>query len=256
VSTDPPDPSSEPVTSSWQRFRAWLLDVKPTDVLGVLFAAASVGLSIAAIVVSERTADKQSKFEREQSAPVLAPETPPEIRGRPIPVTTQYEKVRKRADRLLVRTSGRGHVIVPMRNGGSGIALTVGLPVLVQDCDREPAALPSSAVGLLGTYSLPSGAYDQLAYFQPKPSLFRAGSVEVDGKRFWYGWDYVNFGKRPKPTSQKLLLWYTDGARRKLRWTCTTYSRQEATPYGRQYAVSQQIYGSKDVPEDLDSFSR
>jgi hypothetical protein len=156
---------------------------------------------------------------------------------------------------MLLSRTPRGHVVIPMRNGGAGIALTVGLPVLVQDCEREPQALPSTTVGLLGTYALPSGGSDQLAYFQPNGPKYRNGLVVLDGKRRWYGWDYVHFGKRPKPAKQKLLLWYTDGARRKLRWTCTTYSQKESTPYGRQYTVGQQIYGSKDFPAEADNVS-
>jgi hypothetical protein len=142
-----------------------------------------------------------------------------------------------------------------MRNGGSGIALTVGLPLVVEDCEREPQALPSSTVGLLGTYALPSGSSDQLAFFQPKGTKFHNGSVEVGGKRLWYGWDYAGFGTRPNPARQNLLLWYTDGARRKLRWTCTAYNEAETTPYGQQYAVQSQIYGSKDFPRGVDTIS-
>jgi hypothetical protein len=226
-----------------------------SDVIAVIFGALSLGFSGYALWLSNRTSEKQTTFEQEQSAPVLAPGTPPELRGRIVTVNTDYRKVLKRADRMLLRRAHRGHIVVPMRNGGSGIALTVGLPVVVEDCDREPKALPASTVGLLGTYALPSGSSDQLAYFQPRGPKFRAGSVEVGGQRLSYGWDYAHFGVSPKPASQNLLLWCTDGARRKLRWTCTAYSKAEKNPYGRQYVVQSQIYGSKDFPEGVDTVS-
>ncbi len=215
----------------------------------------SVVISGLALFQSNQTAERQASFEQEQSAPVLAPGTEPGDRGRTITVNTEYRKVRKRADRMLLSRGPRGHLVLPMRNGGAGIALTVGLPLLVEDCVTEPKVLPPSTVGLLGTYALPSGSSEQLGYFQPKGPKYRNGSVEVDGKRRWYGWDYVNFGIRPKPATQNLLLWYTDGARRKLRWTCTTYSAAGTTADGQEYAVQAQVYGSNEFPEDADTIS-
>jgi hypothetical protein len=165
---------------------------------------------------------------------------------------------------MLVKTveqGERGHVIVPVRNGGEGQALLVGFPVLVEDCEAEPAALPTSTVGRLGVYSVPSGETEQLGYFQPQdpddPQKYKNGDVDVDGKSRWYGWDYAQFGEQPEPRSQNLLLWYTDGARRMLRWTCITYTlkAKETTKYGEQYAVDGHFYGSKEFPEDADTIA-
>jgi hypothetical protein len=262
--TTPAHDPSDPRPSAWARFRLWWRGTKPTDAIGALFAAGSAVIAIWALVQANETAERQSRLEREQSAPVLAPETPPEVRGKRITVHTQYRKIRKRADRVLVRRDpdGRGHVIIPMRNGGAGIALTVGLPVVVEDCLQQPDALPPSAAGLLGTYALPSGASDQLAYFQPRgrrrhAPRYESGSVEVDGKRRSYGWNYARYSRTDQQGKLNLLLWYTDGARRKLRWTCTTYNRQERSSRkdGYQYAVEQQIYGSKDFPPEIDTIA-
>ena len=145
--------------------------------------------------------------------------------------------------------------MIPLRNGGAGIALTVGLPLLVEDCLKEPAALPEGVVGRLGTYTLPSGTADQLAYFQPRGAQYEGGSVEVDGSKRWYGWDYAEFGSSPKPRARKVLVWYTDGARRKLRWTCTTYRLARKTHYGEEYRVHAQRYGSRDYPAQADATS-
>ena len=70
----------------------------------------------------------------------------------------------------------------------------------------------------------------------------------------WYGWDYAQFGEKPEPKSENLLLWYTDGARRRLRWTCITYTlkNEETTKYGEQYAVESHFYGSREFPEEAD----
>jgi hypothetical protein len=179
-------------------------------------------------------------------------------------VFTEHRSVVKRLDRMLLRTvdpGGLGHVIVPVTNGGEGLALLVGFPLLVEDCEGQPAALPTNTVGRLGVYSVPSGASEQLGYFQPQdpedPQKYENGTVDIDGKRHWYGWDYAQFGEKPEPTSQNLLLWYTDGARQRLRWTCTTYTLKgdETTTYGEQYAVEGHFYGSREFPEEADTIS-
>ena len=215
--------------------------------------ALSVLIAGLALFQSCQTEDRQSTFEQEQSAPVLAHGTPLEQRGRTARVSTEYRTVVKRLDRMLLRRGRRGHVIIPVQNGGAGLALLVGMPLLVEDCENEPAKLPSRTVGRLGVYAVPSGGTEQLAYFQPEGPEFRNGTVEVDGKQRWYGWDYARFGTDPKPTSRNLLLWYTDGARRRLRWTCVEYTLQERTKYGEQYAVQGHFYGSKAFPDEVDT---
>jgi hypothetical protein len=242
---------------AWQRFRAWWNGTKPTDVLGLVFTLASVAFAGWALYKSNETAkaqraasDDQADFQRraeeEQSAPLLAPETPPGVRGKKIRVTTQYATVHKRADRLFLDRKGPRFVI-PVRNGGAGIALTVGLPVLVEDCDQEPRTLPAPTVGLLGTYVIPTGESDQLAYLQPKRTAtgFEPGRVRVAGRSRWYGWDYKHFGTKPTPATRKVLLWYTDGAQHELRWTCTSYIPAKGSAGGSQYAVESQIYGHR-----------
>jgi hypothetical protein len=259
---DPPQDLA-PKPSFLKRFLTWWRPTKPSDAFGLVFTALSVVISVLAFMKATQTAEdqqdtqhRQATFEREQSAPVLAPGTPLQQRGQTIKVFTDYREVRKRADRLLLNRQ-LGHFVVPMRNGGAGIALTVGLPLLVQDCLLEPVVLPSEkTVGLLGTYLIPSGGSDQLAYFQPKGPKYQTGSVDVGGTKLWYSWDYANFGRKPKPASRNLLLWYTDGARRRLRWTCTTYQPAKATEDGQQYAVSSQIYGSKEFPSDADTIGQ
>jgi hypothetical protein len=248
-------PGSDDPPNRWRRFRSWWRDTKPTDAIGAVFGVVSVVIAALALWQSNQTANRQTDFEQEQSAPVLAPGTPSEVRGKTITVDTEFRRVTKRADRMLLRREPRGHLVVPMRNGGAGIALTVGLPLLVEDCVEQPQALPSTTVGLLGTYSVPSGSYEQLAYFQPHGKEYANGSVQVDGQSRWYGWDYARFGQSPEPTSTNVLVWYTDGARRKLRWTCTTYSAAKRTADGEQFAVQAQVYGSRDFPEEADTIA-
>ena len=242
---------------SWQRFRGWWTGTKPTDMVALAFTLVSVAFAGWALQKSNETAkaqeaargdqaDFQRRAEEEQSAPLLAPETPPRLRGRTIRVTTQYATLHKRADRLFLDRVGP-RLAIPVRNGGAGIALTVGLPILVEDCAREPRALPAPTVGLLGTYVIPTGESDQLAYLQPKPGAkgFVAGHVRVAGRSRWYGWDYKTFGTKPRPAARKVLLWYTDGAQHQLRWTCTSYVPARGSHGAAQYAVESQIYGHR-----------
>jgi hypothetical protein len=229
-------------------------------VIGAVLSLGAVAVSIFALVQSNDTADKQATFEQEQSAPVLAPEASPKDRGKTLTVHTAYRTYDKRADRMLLtrRDKGetRGHLVIPVRNGGAGLALTVGVPLLVQDCVREPERLPTRTAGLLGTYVVPSGSSDQLGYFEPPRKQQQNGNLSVAGERRWYRQDYRNFGGRGGTPTWNVLLWYTDGARRKLRWTCTNYgSKPTKTADGEEYAVRSQIYGSRNFPRDADSVS-
>jgi hypothetical protein len=138
-----------------------------------------------------------------------------------------------------------GRMIIPLRNGGAGIALTLGRPVLVEDCDREPRYLPASAVGQLGTYFLPSGGSDQLGYLQ-RPAD-KNGTVTIEAKAYWYSFDYEHFAEIRKGRPTNVVVWYTDGAQRLLRWTCITYSFDRANSKGSQteWAVESQVYGTR-----------
>lgn len=135
--------------------------------------------------------------------------------------------------------------------------MTVGLPLRVEDCTEEPQHLRPGAIGLLGTYVIPSGKSDQLAYVTPlatTPFLHDApdgGRVTVDGKRLWYDWNYARFGHGGGPNN--LLLWYTDGAQHELRWTCITYglSRGLPKPSQSEWTVLEQQYGKEIPPAPL-----
>jgi hypothetical protein len=114
--------------------------------LAGMAAVASAVIAIIAIV----KADEASTTAENLAAPLLAPTTPLDDRGKRITVATQYASVSKRADFLYWNSSTK-RFVVPVQNGGGGIALTVGVPVIVEDCAEEPNLLPRAAVGLLGT---------------------------------------------------------------------------------------------------------
>ena len=180
--------------------RTWWSGTKPTDALSVIISLISVGLAGWALRESQLTSDSQTEFQKrseEQSAPVLAPGTPPQTRGKTIRVSTEYATVEKRADRFFLDRAER-RIVIPLRNGGAGIALTVGVPLLVDNCS-QPNVLPQRTVGLLGTYLISSGGSDQLGFLQPKS--LRPGSVQVGNRSLRYSWDYENFGKRSAPES-------------------------------------------------------
>jgi hypothetical protein len=144
--------------------------------LAGMAAVASAVIAIIAIV----KADEASTTTENLAAPLLAPTTPLDDRGKTITVATQYASVSKRADFLYWNSSTK-RFVVPVQNGGGGIALTVGVPVIVEDCAEEPDLIPRAAVGLLGTYAIPSGAADQLGYVQPNANFYRPGYVTADG---------------------------------------------------------------------------
>jgi len=234
------------------RFGSWVRGTKPTDVLSVVMALLSVVVAALALHKADQVAQQQE----EASAPVLAPGTPLSDRGKRVWVNTEYAKVSKRLDRMFLDRSapalganGRmihvGRIVLPLRNGGVGVALTVGRPVLVQDCDRQPRYLPATAVGLLGTYLLPTNGSDQLGYLQ-RPTD-KGGSINLDGTSYWYSFDYRHFGEIGATRPTNLVIWYTDGARRLLRWTCISYSYDPANSHGQQteWAVAAQEYGTR-----------
>jgi hypothetical protein len=120
-------------------------ETKPTDVASVALTMGSIILAVVALTKANQAAPQQ----QEQAAPVLAPGTPLEERGEIEDVAVEYAKVTKRLDRLFLDRSAtteeppRGRLVIPLRNGGAGIALTVGLPVVVADCAKQPALMPS-----------------------------------------------------------------------------------------------------------------
>ena len=240
----------------------WFRRVKLAD-LGALFGIVSVLVAIAAYVEARQATSSQSAFqarqEVEQSAPILAPDTAPDERGRNMTVTTQSSNkpVSKRADwlylnPLAVPNPPRSRIVIPVRDGGAGTGMTVGLPLVVQDCTSEPKYLPPSAMGTVGSYTVPPGATDQLAYLSPergKTDLANApngGYVAVGHQRFWYSWDYGRFGT-PGSTINVLLL-YTNSALSQLRWTCATYG-----PTNRyfQWDLQGEEYGERTPPKPL-----
>jgi hypothetical protein len=239
--------------------RAWWRGTKPTDVLSVVFTICSLAIAALALVKADQaTHDQQAlqnRVEEEQSTPILLPGTPLSDRGKVMTVFTEFAHVHKRLDRLFLdRAAGR--FVIPIRNGGTGNALTVGLPLLVPNCIQEPRLLPAEAVGALGAYVITSGESDQLGYVQPPkptvalPTAPRGGYVYVRGKRLWYNWDYSAFDtKALQPPN--LLIWYTDAAEHLLRWTCVSYTH---TKVASEWAVSGQTYGSRTWPQGSKRF--
>jgi hypothetical protein len=115
--------------------------------------------------------------------------------------------------------------------------------------------LPHSAVGLLGTYAVPSGATDQLGYVHPNKHYYRPGYVTANGRRLWFNFDYGAFRQMADPLqpglppAANLLIWYTDGALRKLYSTCVSYEQVTPTVAGvSQWAVLAQRYSSRSWP--------
>lgn len=224
-------------------FLGWWAGTKPMDIITGLVSLLSIGIALVAFV----KADEASNQQAEAAAPVLAPGTPPSERGKHILVTTEYAEVRKRADRLFLDRS-TGRLVIPIRNGGIGIAMAIGLPVIVADCREEPAILPDTTVlPPLGTYVVPSGNADQLAYIEPKG---RAGGAVPGRPKLWFSFDYRRFGKITPAVSDRasLLLWYTDGAQRKLRWTCVSYLPAGHNSRGQtEWGVYDQYFGTRQM---------
>jgi hypothetical protein len=205
-------------------------------------------------VVAIVKADQASTTVENLAAPLLAPTTPLADRGQTITVSTQYASVRKRAD-FLYWDSITERFVVPVENGGGGIAMTVGVPVIVEDCAREPDLLPRSAVGLLGTYAVPSGTTDQLGCVHPNKHFYHPGYVTAGGRRLWFNFNYGTFSQIADPlqpglpAAANLLIWYTDGALRKLYSTCVSYEQVTAAVGGvTEWAVLAQRYSSRPWP--------
>ena len=219
---------------------AWMRGTKPTDLLLVLTAAVSIVVSVIAL----QRSDQVAALQQAESSPVLAPGTDLADRGRVMTIATETTTVRKRADWLFIdRRAGR--LVIPLRNGGNGIAMIVGRPVLVENCTLEPQRLPLSTTGALGTYIIPSGGSDQLAWLARKSDV--AGTVRVGNESFWYSFDYAHFGRigNSKSGPPSLVVWYTDGAQAKLRWSCMTFFRASGNNRMSEWAVEGVVYGAR-----------
>ena len=221
--------------------------------MSAIAALAAIASAIIAVIAIDK-ADQAATTAENLSAPLLAPTTPLDERGTMVTVTTQYASVRKRAD-FLYWNALTQRFVVPVENGGGGIAMTVGVPVIVEDCATEPSFLPGAAVGLVGTYALTSGGTDQLGYVHPNRQLYRPGSVTADGRRLWFNFDYSAFKEQADPLQPELppaanlLIWYTDGALRKLYATCISYTRVAPPLAGAsEWAVLAQRYSSRPWP--------
>jgi hypothetical protein len=226
-----------------------------TALLSVIVAGVSAYIAYSSSQDSASLARQQA----EASAPLLTPGTPPNQRApKHERVVTENAIVTKRLDRLYVDRAGPPpRLVVPIRNGGSGIGLTIGQPVVVETCDGEPAALAArgreTIRGPLGDYVLPSGSSDQLAFVS---TVFRRvhGTVYVGSNKDWYTFDFGQFGlTKPNDGFAYLLIWYTDGAQRKLRWVCIQYQLRpgDSTRDKTEWAVNQQIFGATDLPSFL-----
>jgi hypothetical protein len=216
--------------------------------LAVVLSTLSAYIAYRSLTDARTVANQQAQA----SEPILVPSVPLAERGHSIRVATGYASVRKRADRLyLSRSTGR--FIVPLQNGGSGIALTIGLPVVVENCNREPCALSRTKQALgqtLGSYVLPSGDSDQLGYVPGKDQEVH-GQVQIGGHARWYTFRYQQFG-RGAPYGH-LLVWYTDSAERVLRWTCITYKDIPRDTHGAatEWALVAQVYGQSALPRSI-----
>lgn len=218
----------------------WIRGAKPTDLLLVLTAAVSIVVSVVALQRSDQVAARQEA----EASPVLAPGTLLADRGRVMTIATETATVRKRADWLFI-DNHVGRIVVPLRNGGNGIAMIIGRPVLVENCATEPQHLPLATTGALGTYILQSGDSDQLAWLERKSDA--AGAVHVGKDSFWYSFDYAHFGSigNSNGGAASLVVWYTDGAQIKLRWTCMTFFQTSERRDTSEWAVEGVVYGAR-----------
>jgi hypothetical protein len=178
----------------------------------------------------------QQRTEIEQSAPLLLPLRPS---NQPTTVITGDGSVTKRADRLFVDATNL-RVVVPVRNVGSGVALIVGFPVRVDNCNSEPGLMKKTEEWGLGTYAVPSGETAQLPFLEQPyyPDVYRFQYKNHSS----FDWLYGQFGRkmkiagRPKKGTTtndgamingrpagSLSIYYTDAAHYRLRWTCVTY---------------------------------
>jgi hypothetical protein len=117
--------------------------------------------------------------------------------------------------------------------------------------------LPTRLARPAGTYVVRSGEADQFGFFQPS---IRGGHLAHGG---WYSFDYQRWGAsqmaRPRgrgpaytpfgyESNINVLVWYSDGARSKLRWSCAEYIFAGIGRGGLEYAVTGQTFGEAGKP--------
>jgi hypothetical protein len=210
-------------------------------------ALASSAIAIVALVKANQVSNQQA----EAAAPVLAAGTPLAQRGKEMSVFTTFGFAKKRADRMWLDRSKKARLIIPLVNGGAGIALTIGEPVIVSNCAREPSILPPEKAIMppVGTYVIPSGGADQLGFVSADSQRHYLD------RRLWYSFDYRHLGLsgtnlNAPASSTNVLIFYTDSAQRKLRWTCITYL---PTPdkWGDEWAYNGQVFGTRPMVSGL-----
>jgi hypothetical protein len=91
---------------------------------------------------------------------------------------------------------------------------------------------------------------DQLGYV-PGVNQGVRGKVRVGNAFQWYSFRYQDFGLRTG--LGHLVIWYTDGAQRLLRWTCMTFQYVPADSRGSttQWALMAQYFGEMVLPDAL-----
>ncbi len=233
--------------------------------LGVLFAFLQFRDALSQEAHASQQAARQNQEiarQDEDNAPFLIPATPPAERGFVKTADLNFGHVTKRADRLYVAPPNphagvfKARMVIPLQNGGTGIALIYGRPAFVSGCDVARELAPRLAIPA-GTYVVRSGEADQFGFFQPS---IRGGRLPDGG---WYSFDYNRWGEsraaRPRGRGPaytpfgyerniNVIVWYSDGARSKLRWSCAEYIYAGVGRGGLEYAVTGQTFGDEGRP--------
>lgn len=129
----------------------------------------------------------------------------------------------------------------------------------MSDCARANR-LPKRLAGTPGTYVVRSGQADQFGFFQE--GLVH-GQIKGGG---WYSNRYQGWGRSREMRIRRhhrskveylpykyekmvnVMVWYSDGARSKLRWTCVQYGSTGIAIGGMQYEVTGQTFGQSGAP--------
>jgi hypothetical protein len=174
----------------------------------------------------------QRAIEERQSAPLLVPGIEPDQRGKEITLYPEIgEPFRKVADRLVIDEKyGGTRIVIPMWNAGLGVAILMGSVSVMPDCTKSLAGMasPGHLLGRkdVGYYVVPSGESEQLKYFQPR---------------------FTSLGKQYRKAADamtvNMLVRYTDLLRRRLRWTCVTYTRADTHS---DWSLAQSSYGARE----------
>jgi hypothetical protein len=270
------EPQPKPIL---RRLSQWFVKgFKPGDLvtaLSVFIAGVGVWIAFSQFkdaLAQETRATKESQLQNEQiqqqsedNEPFLIPATPPAERGTIKTAYLNFGHITKRADRLYVAPphprSGifKARLVIPLQNGGSGIALVYEHPAFVSSCARANE-LPKRLANPAGTYVVRTGEADQFGFFQPSTP---GGTLPSGG---WYSFDYEQWGRsrlshgrashrRATPytpyrneSSANVVVWYSDGARSTLRWMCAQYVFAGVGRGGLEYAVVGQTFGESGKP--------